>query len=429
MEELLPALATALAGLRRAPGNNLAWVDDVLRKLQRQQPDECQQLRRVHGLALRIAELDGLGPDQTATLTAAMFLATIAGVPQTERTDPRPWLDYLRKPWLEPALQAAALIADPAREPHGLVAIIAATAARLDEAAIFRSTSTVAVLRGLRAQARSRETEQLAELLWSEEGQELCDLHGRMRGQPYRFETATIKAALETLKALPPAAPSAPPPARRETKEEPVDAKLPPGQPAKDDSANFERRKQVLAVHGGLRQAFSTGVVGGAKAPAPSATLSIDRSPAETLPAKPDRPAAPSATLSIDTRPAETLQAKPDQAAAERDEAVALPEPEPEASRDEPRDEAPEPLPAPASTGKDDKMTNNRETTTGRSPDPELSGTLRELRSRLLEIERASAEAQQLLATLQPSIEELTAMLGQFETILGRWHAPSTRAA
>lgn len=405
MEELLPVLATALAGLRRAPGNSLAWVDDVLRKLQRQQPDQYQQLRRVHGLALRIAELATLEPPQTATLTVTMFLATIAEVPQAERTDPRPWLDYLRQPWLEPALETVLTIADRGSEPHGLVAAIATTAARLDEAAIFRTTSTLAVLRGLRAQARTPEAERLAELLWSEEGQELCDIHARMRGQPYRFEPASIKAAFETLKALPPAATAtARPPARGQAKEEAVSTSETGAQAGKADSPNFEKRKQVLAVHGGLRQAFATGAVGGAGSDQPVATSSHDHGPPEAAPpmvdhapVREDQPAAPSL-------------------------------PEPEAPRDEPRGEAVEPSPAPT-TGKDIEMTNNRETTTGRTPDPDLSGTLRELRARLLEIERASAEAQQLLATLQPSVEDLTAMLAQVETMLGRWHGPTARAA
>lgn len=406
MEELLPVLATALAGLRRAPGNNLAWVDDVLRKLQRQQPDEYQQLRRVHGLALRIAEMDALEAPDRATLTLAMFLATVAGTPLADGTDRRPWLDYLRQPWLEPALQAAASIADRGSEPHGLVPVIATTASRLDEAAIFRTTSTLAVLRGLRTQARTRETEGLAEVLWSEEGQALCDLHARMRGQPYRFEPADIKAAIDTLKAQPPAALAAETQAPRQTREDrgsTTEAAAPAG---KADSPNFEKRKQVLAVHGDLRHAFATGVVGGASPPPPVATLSIDQGPPEAL--------APAA----DVPPAEEDQST-----------TPSPPQSEEPPWDEPREQADEPAPAANTSGKDIEMTNNRETTAGRSPRPDLTTTVNELRGRLLEIERASADAQQLLASLQPSIEELTAMLAQVETMLGRWHTTTARAA
>jgi hypothetical protein len=52
----------------------------------------------------------------------------------------------------------------------------------------------------------------------------------------------------------------------------------------------------------------------------------------------------------------------------------------------------------------------------------DITARVEELRSRLASIQRASAEAQQLLASFAPQVEELAAWVADLEAVVGRRH-------
>jgi len=118
MEDLVPALATALKELRRAPGHDAGWLDGALRTLERNRPDDYECLRRRLGFARRLADLADLADEEKATITLGLFFDVLIGdgtVVQGSKP-PRNWMEYLftRDDWVAPSLQLTQLVRLPA---------------------------------------------------------------------------------------------------------------------------------------------------------------------------------------------------------------------------------------------------------------------------------------------------------------------------
>jgi len=422
MEDLVPILASGLTSLRRSPGNNVGWVDDILRKFQRDRPAEYHHTRRVHGLALRLADLARLTERETATLSLGLLFSGLAPTSAAGRSeDCHAWMEYLwNEPWVEPCLKVAAAVRQPGSEEaiSSMVTLIATAARSLDAAAVLHTSSTLGVLKSLRAQARTTDMERLVQLLWSEEGQAICDVHARQGGQPYVLDAADIKHHIEVLRAahvraVPARAAVLPP---RKAQAQPPATPIPPA----TASPNFEKRKRGLAVTGSLREVFATSG-GGPAAPqaAEPAPAALARATSALPVAEPDpgdgrQPPGP---VMPDGSGDDSL---PGLESAE----------EHTIRRDTVREHEPEagaPTGEPALAREDNAMTTSGESPTHAhgSSEPALLAKLEELRTRLLEIERLAAEAEELLATIRPSVEDFTVMLTQFESMLSRWKSPA----
>jgi hypothetical protein len=235
----------------------------------------------------------------------------------------------------------------------------------------------------------------VAELLWTERGQSICDLHARHGGRTYVIDPDEFAAAIRFLQGQRksterPESPrgtstSPEPPARAPRRPE---ARSAPPSPATSEA--FERRKRAVAETHSLREAFGLAPAG-------------------------HREAADAATVK---RPAETVGAPPD--GSQAGDMVRQREPQTLASADS----------APAPTIEERPM--NETTRNAASPaelDARLTASVEELRQRLAEIERLAAEGQQTLARLAPTIEGFAAMVAEFESVLSRWRGGRSEAA
>src|SRR3989337_4346216 len=76
---LLRALAAALGQLKRSPGRNEAWVESVLRAIERDQPDRYLRLRRRLGFAQRLGDLAQLRVEEQAILAIGLLSYELMG--------------------------------------------------------------------------------------------------------------------------------------------------------------------------------------------------------------------------------------------------------------------------------------------------------------------------------------------------------------
>src|SRR3989337_3934312 len=105
---LLRALAAALRQLKRSPGRDEAWVEAVLRAVERDAPDRYLRLRRGRAFAQRLGDLAQLRVEEQAILAIGLLSYELMG-DRPPRNPPAsgPWVDYLLRNshWLGPSLR------------------------------------------------------------------------------------------------------------------------------------------------------------------------------------------------------------------------------------------------------------------------------------------------------------------------------------
>ena len=376
-QELVPALAGALDHLRRSPGSNEAWVEAALRALERGYPAAHERLRRRLGLAHRLAGLANLGREEQAKMSLGLFFHELISdeVPKATSKRSRTWIHYLLGNFdrLAPSLQISQALRLPSWEDIDCKeAAVANVALVLDSETVEHNAKPLEVIQSLQADALTPAAEEIVALLLSEHGQELCDNHFRLRGQGYTLEGAEIRKCLELLKP----APTSPP---LEAPEAPLaETEAPPSQ-------NFEQRRQALRS-------------------GPDWTTLRDIASKETRPE--EKPEIRTGTTSATPGPREAEPAN------DRQPAPHTPPPEAE----QPSTAAPQPR-----VEKDMAMPQIPSTPTSRPHEQQMAERFRELRSQLEQIQQVAVEGQQLLDSLAPELEELTAWLNEIETIVGRW--------
>ena len=364
MEDQLSTLAAALGELHRAPGNSAAWLPRVTRSLASNRPDSYDSLRRRVGLSRKLADLGKAPAKDAAVVTLGLLFHVVLDRPPGDPA-PKPrrgWLEYLgREAWLEPSLQIARSLSD--REAGDSFATAFARAVvTVDSAAHERSLKPLQIIQSLGEEAETANEVRVAELLATEGGQELCDVHVRSRGEHYVLESAEIEAAAELLQKE--AAPSGQrdgEPARRVRKTRPDPEAA---------WANLERRKKSLQAASGTTSSRETEQPAMAKQ-------------------KDDRPAERDEEQDLELF-SMVKSGKPTELEVD----------------------------APPTESQEAPM-QNRQPNIEATDD--IEQTLRELRQRLALIGQASAEAQELLTTLAPRLEELTAWMSDVDTIVERW--------
>lgn len=410
MEDLAPVLAPTLGRLVRSPGTNPNWVAPLFRRLERDAPEVYDRFRRLYGLSRKIASLASFTHQDSALLGPAALFAALLDIAPSPGASSAAWLRYLReRPWAHYALQAARAAHDVAASAADSRAAAAVTAAAvIDNEAVIRSANILRALREVRSLAATPELSRVAELLWTERGQSICDLHARHGSRTYVIDAAEFAEAIRLLEggrnAPARTEPSrntlaAQPPPRREDSR-----KTPPVPPTSDA---FERRKRAVAETHSLREAFGIAAADrreGAPAAAPRAT----RTSPDSGSVRPERADVSGSISQPQTRPLPTIEAN-----------LTPPAPRgsgPEAAPASPIEERPMNDVAPA-------------TASPAELDARLTASVEELRQRLAEIERLAAEGQQTLARLAPTIQGFAAMVAEFESVLSRWRGGRSEAA
>ncbi len=407
MEDLAPVLAPTLGRLVRSPGTNLNWVAALFRRLDRDAPEVYDRFRRLYGLSRKIASLASFPPQDSALLGPACLFAALLDIAPPSSASSGAWLRYLReRPWAHYALQAGRTAHDVAAARADSRAAAAVTAAAvIDNEAVIRSANVLRALRELRALAATPELSRIAELLWTERGQSICDLHARHGSRTYVIEPAELADAIRLLEGE-----------RKAARSESARDGTAAHQPRKEDSSKtpaaapatseaFERRKRAIAEAHNLREAFGLAPTGphreaAAAATRPEASTSSDGEPPERTD-----------DLGTGARPADRV--------LPTIEVHLTPPP------------ASEPASAaPILTSEERPMNDARPATASPAElDARLTASVEELRQQLAEIERLAAEGQQTLARLAPTIEGFAAMVAEFESVLSRWRGGRSEAA
>lgn len=414
-QELIPAASAALSQLKRSPGKDESWVDRVLHALERERPYLHDRLRRRLGFALRLSELAGIGSHERAEMTLGIFFYELADEQARAGTGrpSRAWTEYLVRSehWLAEAFHVAEALTSPGwSEQHGAVIVVAKVAVAFDTETRERHGRPLAVMQEMFQRARTDAAEEIIPLLWTEEGQELCDHH--FRRQAYRIDVQEVKHAFETLKQITrrpllgedPAAPMrfstrhvTARPEEDEMEPQPVperpDREAQPAKTPAQTNGVFEERKRALRAGPGW-----------------GAILGDPSSREEDEVRRPQSFSAPRRRLYVPEEP-EDEPAQPEE--------IWVPP-----SRQAPEPERPEPIAAPQ---EEEPIMAIRNIAPPRAaPQPagstDITARVEELRARLEQIQQAATQAQQLLASLAPQMAEFATWVADLEAVVGRWH-------
>lgn len=439
MEDLIPGVAAALGELRRSPGGDEAWAERIIPVLERERPACYNRLRRRLGFARKLASLADLSEREEAVLSVGLLfyqLAEDAGHGETPR---RAWLEYFlaHAEWLAPCFEVALAVQAPEwGEADSRPAVIAKVAVLFDSETLEHQARSFEVLQTLRSESTSAGQAAVVELLWSEEGQGLCDYHVRRRD--YSLDAKALRRGLELLKPALAARPGAEPALapmrlsgitrqRAEPALEPVEDTVPLEAVA---SENFERRRQAL------RSAASNG-----------GTAAVDEVVPASPPPPPPAPAEPEAEPpSEEEAPANVLRESPIRQRLRAAERAAEEEATPPAKESRPRlapvpvedEEEDEPAievsAAPVERPyEEEAMTiSSISAARERRENPDISEKLEALRSQLKQIQRIAVEGEELLASLTPQLEELSEWMEELDAVITRRKrrdGPAERAA
>lgn len=407
-QQLIPALSASLGQLRRSPGRSDSWVDPSLRALERDHPSLNDRLRRRLGFALRLSELATLDVRERAVLTLGLFFHELADEQArgASRQPSRPWTDYLvrNEYWLAPCYHLAQALDSPNwSEEADRAVVVAKVAIAFDVETLERHGRPLIIMQEMFVNAQSEAAEQIIPILWTEEGQELCDHH--FRRQSYRVDVNEVKHSLDALKRAAPRPvmdePQAPlrfstrplgrPQAQPGAKSAPRErSERPIAVPSNGASMDFDRRRQALRAGPGW----------GALLGDPSASYQDEEELPPPIDEEPEPPEAEVWTPPI-----------PEPAAPEP---TPIPKRQAPIAREVREEEPPMAMPsiASAKAGADGA---------------DITSRVNELRTQLDKIQRTSAEAQQVLASLAPQMEEFAAWVADLEAVVGRWNVRDER--
>jgi hypothetical protein len=403
-QQLIPALSASLGQLRRSPGRTEGWVDPTLSALERDHPSLNKRLRRRLGFALRLSELAQLDMRERAVLTLGLFFHELADEQArgASARGSRPWTEYLvrNEHWLAPCYQLAqALDTEDWGTEADRAAVVAKVAVVFDVETLERHGRPLIVMQEMFVNAQSAAAEQIIPILWTEDGQELCDHH--FRRQSYRVDVSEVKHALDELKRTAPRpildeAPDAP----RRFSAQPLGRSQ--ARPGAKPAARKRREAAAAAPSNGAnqdfdrrRQALRAGPGWGALLGDPNASDQNE----EELPPPP-----------IDVEPEPLAAWEPPSAEPQSQEPTPILKHQTSAARDVREEERPMTTPSIASAK-------------AGAEGADITARVEELRSRLASIQRASAEAQQVLASFAPQVEELAAWVADLEAVVGRRRA------
>jgi hypothetical protein len=213
MHTLVPALAASLRRLHRSPGRDESWVAHVLRALERERPADYEALRQRLGLARGLAALVRLQDEERATVAVGLFLHELIDREPSEksRDDTRPWSAYLTRheDWLVPCLALSQAIESPDWDSSdSKPALVVKVATILDLEATEGHSRPLQILQSLTSQAPNKVAQEVIDLLWSEEGQQLCQRHFSTHRSQYAMNADEIRRDVELLRRSPPAKPA-----------------------------------------------------------------------------------------------------------------------------------------------------------------------------------------------------------------------------
>lgn len=343
---------------------------------------------------------------ERAVLTLGLFFHELADEQArgASRRPSSPWTDYLvrNEYWLAPCYHLAQALDSPNwSEEADRAVVVAKVAIAFDVETLERHGRPLIVMQEMFVNAQSAAAEQIIPILWTEQGQELCDHH--FRRQTYRVDVNEVKHALEALKRAAPRPIMDEPQAPLRFSTRPLGR--PQAQPEKQPAPR-ERSEQPAAVPSNgantdfdqRRQALRAGPGWGALLGDPKAGYQDEEDLAPPMDDEPE-------PLEAWEPPIPEPSPQEPTPILERQAPVAR-----EVRKEEPPMTTPSIAPAQA-----------------RADGADITSRVNELRAQLDKIQRTSAEAQQVLASLAPQMEEFAAWVADLEAVVGRWRVRDER--
>ena len=431
IQQLIPALATGLARLRRTPGRNEAWVEDVLKALEKADAACHQRMRRRIGFAGRLGDLARLTDEDKAKMTLGLFFHELFDrQPARSRATGSAWIEYLMRneDWLAPAFEMCeAVISDEWDVSDTMATIVAKATVIFDNETLERHERPLQVLQEL-GEIESPIAE-IIPLLWSEEGQELCDHHFKRHPRGYKLEASDLQGCFATLRKHAPRsitaatnvvpfrlsgatlrtvaqepddeAPVRMTAAAAAARQRAVAVKESVPVPA---GANFDRRRQALRARAPIEGAET----GRPRPPQPDEQRerANERSPIERVLEERTKLEEPVAELTDAETPVDDIAAPeefplPDRYEDEPDPSHAGPAQQEERPMEQTRTISPMPP--------------------GRRDALEMMQKLRDVRLQLGQIQRIALDAEQLLTGLAPQLDELASWITDLDAVVDRW--------
>jgi hypothetical protein len=442
--------------VRRSPGKGEAWVEKVWQATEHDRPKTFDRLRRRIGFAHRLGELAKLSEEDQAAVTIGLFLhVLIADTTQHDLGRPAPaWAEYFLRniDWLTPAIDVCHSVQSPAwEEEDRLLIVVGQVSALFDQEILEDHKRPLEVMAALRADPPTAAVEAIASLLWTEEGQALCDRHFRRHPRNYKLDGATVHRAFERLRpaGVHSIAEIASQPLGLSTSLAQAASRHNGKQEAKSGRADIDPPVRVSDAFQRRRQALrGTSPIEGVpeEAEALRARHNKEEAPVEHHQPQEDTHASATDEDELTAKVNAIIERARDRAEEETPRAERSQEPAHEEPRHRAHAEHVEDQPVHASprheahaehqerdtprrrprthTDEETDMDNVRSITAARAErrnDHDLTDKVDELRSQLRQVQRLAVQSEELLATMAPQIEEFASALSQIETMVQRF--------
>lgn len=284
IDDPVAALAVLLKRWRLKPKRGARWLQDFWQAFEKHEPAACARYQRVAALGVETAALLDLSPTSQAAIRGSALLSSlmVAATNSAPESGKRPrgtislekelqgwrWLQISASvvEGLQTSFDASQTSAQ--HNGHSIEARILAVADDFEELTAGRG-GVLRGLRGLRDGSRRQHDRRLLDLLWSEDGQAVCDRVLRRRGTHRERAVKELQEAAQLLEATksgppqpvrrqttahlqvaPPIEASAPPDreARPVHVEEPTEEHTPPPEPAESGTAQPARRESTARL-------------------------------------------------------------------------------------------------------------------------------------------------------------------------------------
>lgn len=408
IQDLIPQLAASLGQLRRVPGKSDAWVGQVIVALEKERDPRFDQMQRRIGFAQRLGEMAAVHSDDISLATLGIFFHELLPLKRSGLKVSRIWREYLlrNEDWLRPALDICdAAHNQPWAELEDPAAILAKIAIVYDIETVDRHERPLVVVESIISQVESHEAQRTANLLWTEDGQALCDHHFRLHPRAYRLDPKAIRNTLAGLYRFTPRGPGSVPVrsmrsgtvANTLEQETEVDEFVAQTQTQQEAVDHFDRRRQALRAKGEQDVAQVEEPV-------------LAQEPAHVREAE--------TPTGIEAKLREMEDAERTAESAQEIEMA--------------QDQAQSSLPELQTQNREERMNQLSpipSTNHGRGDALDVRDRLQELRLQLGQIQQIAAQAELLLGGIAPQIDEFAARIADVEAVMERWNGRTRIAA
>ena len=405
VQELIPQLSASLGQLRRVPGRNDLWVPQVIVALEKAHDPRFDRMRRRIGFAQRLGTIAALPAEAITRATVGLFFLELLPAHSNGAKAGRAWREYLlrNEDWLRPAFEVCEAVRYKTwTEMEEGAEIIAKIAVVYDAETLDHHERPLAVVESIMEDVEGRDAQRIVDLLWTEDGQTLCDHHFRRHPAGYKLDSQAIRAGLAKLyRAAPRPAVSSDiqsmrlgDAARPITREMEVEEHVSQIEKQNGRADNFDQRRQALRTRPADAEQLNDTLTDNTDEPQPATGIEAKL---RALESKEQR--SESSGVALDGKlPGEKQVSGPAAAGQKREERM-------------------------------NQLATISPPSNARGDALELRERLQELRLQLGQIQQLAVQAEQLLSGITPQIDEFATQIADVEAVMDRWSGRGRAAA